>query len=173
MLYGYLLYLHSFLDRVRATSGAEGAGGPRWRLWGHRILVDGVAGPMARFLLALGLVVRFQRLTVRDLLVFLDRGAPREGSVTRRRLLGGPGALRRFYGRPGRHWQRFLPVGRTVHRCPLLVAVPLVVDAREYQHVQHQQDAANTHGDGQGSGRAVVMPGSQSLQQLSVVLGIV
>lgn len=83
------------------------------------------------------------------------------------RILGG------FHGRPGGHRQRLLPVRPAIHSGTFLVAIPLIIDAGEDQHVQDQEDAADAHGDPQGSGRAVVMTRRQSLQQLGVILGIV
>lgn len=42
MLYGYLLYLHAFLDGVGAAGSGERTSGPGGRFRGHRV----AAGPM-------------------------------------------------------------------------------------------------------------------------------
>lgn len=97
------------------------------------------------------------------LLLVLNRGASREGCVRGGWLLSGSRILGGLHGRPGGHWQRLLPVRPAIHGGAFLVAVPLVIDAGEDQHVQDQEDAADAHGDPQSSGRAVVMTRRQSL----------
>lgn len=176
MLYGYLLYLHALLDGVGAGGGAERAGGAGGRFRRDGVLVDGVAGAVAEprlFPQLLGSVV-LELLGLRELLLLLlERRAPRQGRVRRRGLLSGSRVLRGLDGRPSGQRQRLLTVGPAIHGGAFFIAISLVVDAGEDQHVQHQEDAADAHGDGQGGGRAVVVARRQPLQQLGVVFGVV
>lgn len=173
MLYRYFLYLHTFLNSIGATSGAQRAGCPRRRFRRNRILVDGVAGPEAGFRFAFRLFVDVCRLTLSNLLMFLNRRASCQGSVRRRRFLRCSGTIRGLHRRSGGHWKRFLSVRRAIHRCSLLVTVPLVVNTGEYQHIQHQQDATDSYSDRKSCGGAVIVTRSRSLQQFCVVFRVV
>ena len=93
----------------------------------------------------------------RELLLLLNGRASREGCVRGGWLLSGSRTVRGFYGRPGGHRQRLLSIRPTIHGGTFLVAIPLIINASEDQHIQNQQDATDTHSDPQGSGRAVVM----------------
>lgn len=176
MLYGYLLYLHAFLDGVSAAGSGERTSGPGRRFRRDRVLVAVAAGPVngSRVfskLLAVLAVWGLRELLL--LLLFLDGGTSRESCVRGRWLLSGSRILGGFHGCPGGHRQRFLPVRPAIHSGTFLVAIPLIIDASEDQHVQDQEDAADAYGDPQSSGRAVVMTRRQSLQQLGIILGIV
>lgn len=108
MLYGYLLYLHALLNSIGSRRGAERAGGAGRRFWRHSILVDGVAGPVADSRVSprlLAVALELRGLLQRLLLVFLDRGTPRQGRVRRRGFLSGSRILRGLDGRPGGQWQ--------------------------------------------------------------------
>lgn len=174
MLYGYLLYLHAFLDGVSAAGSGERTSSPGRRFRRERVLVGVAAGPVnGSRVFPTQLLAVLAVLGLRELLLLLDGGTSREGCVRGGWLLSGSRILGGFHGCPSGHRQRFLPVRPAIHSGTFLVAIPLIIDASEDQHVQDQEDAADAYSDPQSSGRAVVMTRRQSLQQLGIILGVV
>lgn len=158
MLYGYLLNLNAFLNCTACRT--EGTSSPGRRFRGHGILL---AGPRTR-----PFRIRWWALLL---------GNPWRWTASEGCVKG-----RWFWTRfsfflicitPWTHWYSLLIIGTALHCGTFFIAITLIVDTGENEHVENEENATNTNSDGESSCCAVVVSGSESLKKFCVVLIVI
>ena len=165
MLYWYLLYLNTLLH-CTTTAGRCGSDRRHWcRTRGNAALRGRLSWGRGR--VGNGRTLGDRRVG-RGRFMYLDdvgsgcwRGCARSGLG----LLG----LVRHRDTFRRSWWR----GAWRTWMPPTVPVTLVVDSREYEHVEHQKKTADSNCDPQGCRVAVVVPRGQSLKKSCFVFVVV
>jgi len=165
MLYWYLLYLNTFLH-CTPTAGRCGSGRRHWcRTRGNAALRGRLS--WARWRVGDGRTLGDRRVGGGRFMYLDDVGS----GCRRRRARSGLRLLGLVWHRDAfrRSWWR----GAWRSWMPPTVSVTLVVDSREYEHVEHQKKTAYSNCDTQGCRVAVVVPRGQSLKKSCFVFVVV